>query len=154
MKKSLFFPFFTLPLIVSTFSVSADNHLFDMPINIPGSEYIDATHPTMSEWGGYCANARDNMKDKVSWGLCNGYLSAVIQHNFLKRKKKCPNYTVGDFFRFAPEEATEYQHKNAKPLTSLSSGGVSYTYENVPAPGQRPAFGVLESILVKKCNIS
>lgn len=154
MKYSLFLSVFTLPLIILTTSVNAENHLFDMPINIPGSKYIDATHPTISEWGGHCIKAQDDMKEKGAWGVCNGYLSAVIQYDFLKRKKKCPNFSVGDFVQFATEESIEYKNKNAKKSTSPSTGKVFYVYENVPASGERPAFSVLESILMKKCNIS
>jgi len=154
MKCSLFLSVFTLSFIISIPSVNAENHLFDYPINIPGSKYIDATHPTISEWGGHCIKAHGDIKEKGAWGFCTGYLSAVIQYDFLKRKKKCPNFSVGDFVHFATEESIEYKNKNAKPSTSPSTGKVFYVYENVPTPGERPAFSVLKSILMKKCNIS
>jgi len=157
MKFSLVASVFTLSLISLSSSVNAENHIFDMPINIPGSKYIDAAHPTISEWGSHCDSARNDIKEKGAWGFCNGYLAAVIQYDFFKRQKKCPNFSVGDFVQFATEESIEYRNKNGKPWTSPSTGKVipnAYVYENVPAPGQRPAFLVLESIVMEKCNIN
>ncbi|MCW4859890.1 hypothetical protein, partial [Enterobacter mori] len=81
MRLSLVASVFTLYLISLSSSVNAENNIFDMPINIPGSKYIDAAHPTMSEWGSHCDSARNDIKEKGAWGFCNGYLAAVIQYD-------------------------------------------------------------------------
>ncbi|EPH1201851.1 hypothetical protein PCE30_004848 [Citrobacter freundii] len=144
MRLSLVASVFTLYLISLSSSVNAENNIFDMPINIPGSKYIDAAHPTMSEWGSHCDSARNDIKEKGAWGFCNGYLAAVIQYDFFKRQKKCPNFSVGDFVQFATEESIEYRNKNAKPSTSPSTGKVIPNGGGKREPQKIPPFRIVE----------